>query len=87
MVLAVREGFPLLTLCADPGLHLLREAVFPYRAKGDQGEPEKQPNGLALTPHCLIVMKPQDQLPDLTFLKPIWTASLIMSVHYRGMDR
>lgn len=87
MVLAVREGFPLLTLCADPGLHLLREAVFPYRAKGDQGEPEKQPNGLALTPHCLIVMNPHDQLPDLTFLKPIWTASLIMSVHYRGMDR
>ena len=41
MVLAVREGFPLLILCADPGLHLLREAVFPYRAKGEQGEPEK----------------------------------------------
>lgn len=76
----------MLILCADPGLHLLREAVFPYRAKGDQGEPEKQPNGLALTPCCLIVMKSHEQFPDLTFLKPIWTANLIMSVHYRGMD-
>lgn len=63
MVLAVREGLPLLIVCADTGFHFIKgESVSLQGSRGDQREPEKQPDALALTPRCPTATRPHKHL-------------------------